>query len=262
MSSSPLYTTRLQAGLGLISETLTLLELWSPGITARQLYRAVLTSGRFPHLSARRLRNIVIECFAPRYLVSGGAPARHLKQLRARLPIASLSQLMFLYTSRANPILGDFVRQVYWMHYVAGDTEISNEAARAFVQCASDDGKTARRWSENTVRRVAAYLTGCCADFGLLEGGLRSRRRILPFRITPTVAAYLAHQLHFSGVGDNALLNHEDWRLFGLAPEDVLEELKRISRMGMLIVQVGGDAIRISWRLASMEALCDAITQG
>ena len=130
-----------------------------------------------------------------------------------------------------------------------------------FVERAIDDGKTVKRWSESTVRRVSAYLTGCCADYGLLERGSRSSRRILPFRISPTAAAYLAYDLHFAGVGDNALLTHPDWQLFGLAREDVLEEIKRLSLKGLLIVQAAGDVIRISWRLQDMEALCDALTQ-
>ena len=125
-----------------------------------------------------------------------------------------------------------------------------------------DDGKTVKRWSETTVRRVSAYLTGCCADYGMLERGLRSSRRILPFRISPLVAAYLAYELHFSGVGDNALLAHDDWQLFGLAREDVLEEIKRLSLKGSLIVQAAGDVIRISWKQQDMEGLCDVLAQG
>jgi hypothetical protein len=46
-----------------------------------QLHQVALESGRFPTVTARRLRNIVVECFAPRYLVSAGAPAAHLKRL-------------------------------------------------------------------------------------------------------------------------------------------------------------------------------------
>ncbi len=64
------YTTQLQAGLGLVNETKTFLELWSPGMSANQLYQVALESGRFPTVTARRLRNIVVECFAPRYLGS------------------------------------------------------------------------------------------------------------------------------------------------------------------------------------------------
>jgi hypothetical protein len=256
------YTTQLQAGLGLVNETKALLALWSPGISAPQLQQVALESGRFPTISARRLRNIVAECFAPRYLTSGGAPAVHLKHLATLLSTADLVQLMLVFTSRANTILGDFVRNVYWSRYAGGYTHITNNDARVFVERAIDDGKTVKRWSETTVRRVSAYLTGCCADFGLLEKGQRTSRQIIPFRISPLVAAYLAYDIHFAGVGDSALLIHEDWRLFGLAREDVIEEMKRLSLKGLLIIQAAGEVVRISWRHQNMEALCDALTQG
>lgn len=256
------YTTQLQAGLGLVDETKTLLDLWTPGMSTTELFQKALESGRFPTITARRLRNIIVESFAPRYLVREGAPAHHLKRLLQRLSASEISQLMLLFTCRANPILGDFVRQVYWSRYEGGYTEISNEDARAFVERGIDDGKTARRWSETTIRRVSGYLTGCCADYGLLERGIRKSRRIVPFRISPSVAAYLAYELHFAGVGDNALLSHEDWQVFGLARDDVLEEIKRLSLQGLLIVQAASDVVRISWKHPHMEALCDVLAQG
>lgn len=260
MAETKPYTTQLQAGLGLVTETKTLLDLWSPGMSSVKLQQVALQSGRFPNVTARRLRNVVTECFAPRYLVAGGAPAAHLKRLLPTLSTTDLTQLMLVFTSRANPILGDFVRHVYWARYAGGYTQITNDDARAFVERGIDDGKTSKRWSETTVRRVSAYLVGCCADYGMLERGRRSNRRILSFRISTTVAAYLAYDLHFASVGDNALLTHEDWQLFGLAREDVLEELKRLSLKGQLIVQAAGDVIRISWKQKDMEVLCDVLT--
>lgn len=262
MTGASLYTTQLQAGLGLVDDTKQLLDLWCPGMTASQLHQKALESGRFPNVTARRLRNIVSECFAPRYLVSHGAPAHHMKTLVGEIAGSDLIQLMLLFTARANPILGDFIRTVYWARYAGGYTEISNDDARQFVERAIDDGKTAVRWSEATVRRVSAYLTGCCADYGLLGAGSRSSRRLQAFRISPVAAAYLAYDLHFSGLGDNALLAHEDWELFGLAREDVLGELKKLSLKGLVIVQAAGDAVRISWKQASMEDLCDVLAQG
>ncbi|NCC41650.1 MAG: DUF1819 family protein [Gammaproteobacteria bacterium] len=255
------YTSRLGAGLGLVNETKTLLDLWSPGMSANRLHQVALESGRFPTVTARRLRNIVVECFAPRYLVSGGAPAAHLQRLSATMSTADLTQLMLVFTSRANPILGDFIRQVYWSRYAGGYTQLTNDDARMFVERVIDDGLTTKRWSESMVQNVSGYLTGCCADYGMLERGRRTSRRILPFRISPSVAAYVAHELHFSGVGDNALLTHEDWQLFGLAREDVLDEIKRLSLKGLLIVQAAGEVIRISWKQPDMEALCDVLTQ-
>lgn len=256
------YTTQLQAGLGLVEETKSLLCLWQPGMTPNQLYRTALESGRFPVVTARRLRNIVVECFAPRYLAAAGVPAVHLKRLIGSITSADFAQLLLLFTSRANLILGDFVRQVYWARYAGGYKKITNDDARTFIERSIDDGKMTKRWSESSVRRVSAYLTGCCADYGMLERGSRSSRNILPLHISTCVVAYLAHELHFSRLGDNALLSHEDWQLFGLSREDVLEEIKRLSLKGLLIVQAAGDVIRISWKQPDMEALCDVLAQG
>mgnify|MGYP001583805208 CR=1 FL=1 len=141
MAHDKRYTTQLQAGLGLVDETKALLELWSPGMSSGDLHRVALESGRFPTVTARRLRNIVTECFAPRYLVREGAPATHLKTPSRALPTAELTQLMLLFTSRANPILGDFVRSVYWPRYAGGYTQISTADARAFVERGIDDGR-------------------------------------------------------------------------------------------------------------------------
>jgi len=255
------YNSQLGAGLGLVTESKTLLELWTPGMSAAELYRVSLESGRFPTVTARRLLNITKECFAPRYLARDGVRAMHLKKLLPVFSTPDLMQMMLLFTCRANPILGDFVRQVYWTQYAGGHSEITNTNARAFVERAIDDGKTLKRWSESMIRNVSGYLTGCCADYGLLEAGQKTSRRIIPFRISSNVATYLAHDLHFSGIGDNTLLTHKDWQLFGLEREDVLEELKRLSLKGLLIVQSAGDVIRISWKQPNMEVLCNVLTQ-
>jgi hypothetical protein len=256
------YTTQLQAGLGLFDETRILLDLWHPGMDGNALKKSALASGRFPLITARRLRNIVIESFAPRYLVDQARPAGILKRLKDLLGPTELRQLMLLYTCRANSILGGFIRSVYWPAYGAGAAAIDNESARTFVQRSIDDGKTANCWSEGTVKRVARYLTSACADFGLLEAGARSRRQILRYRIAPQAVAILGHDLHFRGCADNALLGHEDWALYGLDRQDVLGEFKRLALQNLWIVQAAGDSARISWFHKDMEAVCDVIAQG
>jgi hypothetical protein len=179
-----------------------------------------------------------------------GAAAAEPQDVRETGDLSPQSR-MFL-SNRQWPLNNGFFwrlrREVYWARYAGGYQEISSEDARAFVERGIDDGKTSKRWTESTIRRVSAYLTGCCADYGLLERGLRSSRRILPFRISTTTIAYLAYELHFHGVGDNAVLNHEDWKLFGLERDDVLEEMKRLSLKGLVIIQSAGDVVRISWK--------------
>ena len=72
---------------------------------------------------------------------------------------------------------------------------------------------------------------------------------------------YLAYKLHFDGLGDNAVINHKAWVLFGLDGFDVREEFKRLAKNGWLIVQSAGDVTRIGWQFKSMEEVIDVITQ-
>lgn len=262
MTGEPKYTTQLQAGLGLVPETLKLLAIWEPGMAGQDLLKVALASGAFPTVAARRLRNVIIEAFCPRYLVDRAAPARLLKTLSKDLSKEDLRALCFLYTCRANSILGDFVRQVYWPLYSAGGTSASKADSLTFVTAAVSEGRTTTRWSEATVIRVARYLLGACADFGLLGTTKHEARAIITFRITPNVASILSHELHFKGLGDNALLESPDWRLFGLEPEDVLGELKRLSLRGELIVQSAGGVTHVSWKYKAMEELADGVAQG
>jgi hypothetical protein len=53
-------------------------------------------------------------------LTANGEPALHLKKLSAELQASDITQLMLIFTCRANPILGDFIRDVYWTRYAGG----------------------------------------------------------------------------------------------------------------------------------------------
>ena len=261
MTPTVFYTTQLQAGLGLIEETRLLLGIYQPGMTPTQLHEAALASGQFPLVSARRLRNVVAECFAPRYLREPNVAAA-LKHMLRYLTPAEINQLLFLYTARANLILADFVREIYWGRYSAGRNDLTLDDARTFVINSVREGKTQTPWSETTIKRISSYIVGCCADYGLLTTTGRSQRSITSYRIQPKIAAYLAYDLKFAGLGDNQVVTHPDWQLFGLGREDVRDQLKRLSLQGLLIFQAASDVVHIGWTYKSMEEVIDVITQG
>lgn len=253
------YTTQLQAGLGLVEETKELLSLYEGEMNASELYERAMSSGAFPTITARRLRNIVSECFSPRYLKSDAAGG--LKQLSPNLPSLSLRQLFLIHTALANHILLDFIAEVYWAKYAAGQDELTADDARRFVENAVNEGKTQTHWSESTIKRVSSYVLGCCADYDLLAAGRSTKRRIQPQRITPSTSLYLAYWLHFSGLGDNAVINHKIWRLFGLEANEVRAEFKNLAKHGWLIVQAAADITRVTWKLVSMQEVIDVIVE-
>lgn len=259
---SETYTVQLAHGLGMIAETPLLLDLWHDGMSGTDLYRVALESGRFPTMSARRLKDFIVVGFAPRYLVNGGGPARLLKRSLAVLSKREYDQLLYVFTCRAHPILADFVREVYWPAYDEGRLILTNNEAREFVAAAVRDGKTTTAWTEIMAKRTASNLTGCLADFGLLEAGAKSSRKIVTFRIEPHVAAILAYEMHLAGLGDNRILHHRDWTLFGMDADGVLAEMKRLALRGILLVQSAAGAVRIGWSYASMEELLDGLAGG
>jgi hypothetical protein len=256
------YTTKLGAGQGIVEETLMLLDLWQVGMSVNSLNQLALQSGQFQKLTARRVRNLVVEGFAPRYLRKDCTPAAYLKALKDILSSKEFTQLLYLYTCRAHSILYDFVLQVYWNAYSSGRDSLSNEEARSFVVRANQDGKTTSPWSDNMIERVARYLTGTLGDLGLLEDGRKSVRKFVFYRLESRVAVFLAYDLHFSGHGDNSVLGHPDWALFGMDRRDVLNEFKRLALKDWWIIQSAGDVTRIGWQYSSMEELINVFTQG
>ncbi|QJR79567.1 DUF1819 family protein [Alteromonas pelagimontana] len=252
------YTTQLQAGLGLKEETKGLFELWAPGMNTQQLCDVALESGSFPNVTARRLRNIVAECFYPRYLRNEEV-AHRVKSLLDVLSSTELSQIFYLYTSRSNYILSEFVKAVYWQKYASGYQSIDIEHAKEFIEQGLQEGKMKKPWSETTIKRVSSYILGCLADYGFLEGTTRKERKLTPPRVSDKIKVYLAYELHFSGLGDNAVINHPDWQLFGLTNDDVREELKALAVNRYWIIQAAGDVVQISWAYNNMEEVIDVI---
>jgi hypothetical protein len=76
------------------------------------------------------------------------------------------------------------------------------------------------------------------------------------------MTSVLAHELHFRGLGDSAVVHHPEWGLFGLEPPDVLQELKRLALRGEIIVQSAPAVIQIGWKYKSMEELTHVLVEG
>lgn len=262
MQTNRNYTTQLQAGLGMIQETLDLLRLWVPGTIPAHLADQAVQSGLFSRATARRTRNLVAEMFAPRYLANGGAVASRLKFLQEqKFSYDALTQICYLQTARSQHVFGDFVIEVYWPKYMAGATSLKKDDAERFIHQALDSGKMQKRWSESTIKRISGYVLGCCIDFDLLSGSGRNDRAIKRFSIRNDTALYLAYDLHFSGLSDMAVANHIDWKLFGLDSQEVVRLLKTLSHDGHLLIQSSAELVQISWTYKTIEECLNALTQ-
>lgn len=255
-----IYSTELSKGQGAVAETFILLEYWQPGMTSGQLAQRVLEEGILARSTARRVNDLVKSVFGRRYLDDNGQPAMYLKRLvEARADPALIKQILLIYTARAHPILRDFIAEVYWARYAAGAETLDRAAAEEFIYRAQADGRIAPPWSPAMIERVAGYLTGTLADFGLLQDVKKSTRPLKSYRLLTDTILFLAHEIHFRGFGDTSILESPDWKLFGLTRGDVVQELERVARGRHFIVQYSGDLLRIAWQYHTMEECLDAI---
>ncbi|MBA7606482.1 hypothetical protein ES703_13631 [subsurface metagenome] len=256
------YTTGLIKGSGLIDETLSLIELWEPEIDGRKLAKLAIERNAVSKVTARRTKDIVRE-FSHRYLVNGCKPALYLKALfQSGVPLNQIKQLLTVYTSRAHPILYDFIVNVYWDRVRNNHEYLENDDARQFLNQELLNGNIESRWSDEVIKNISTRLLTCLRDFNFVASDTTLKRQIVPISILSLTTLFLAHEIHFSGFSDNSILESPEWALFGISERgDVISELRKASGDKVFILQDSGDLLRISWKYSSMEELLNAFTR-
>jgi hypothetical protein len=260
MTAPPHYTTNLAKAQGMVPETLELLELWEPGMSVGELKTRVRAMGALGKATQVRVDDLVGRGFAQRYLINDGKPAMWLRQLLlTRASRGLLRQLTLIYTARANLILHDFIREVFWLKYSSRAGEVTKQDARDFIEKAVSRGALEKRWSDSMVERVTRYLLGTLVDFELIASNQFGQRQIRPIYILPETVVFLAYELHFAGSEDDAVVRHRDWGLFGLMLADVIALLEKAATQGQLFVQHSGALLRVEWKYQTMEEMLDAL---
>ena len=262
MTAKSTYTTNLSKAQGMVPETLELLEIWEPGMTVVELKDRVRAVGALGRATQVRVDDLVGRAFAQRYLIEDGKPAQWLRQLLLkRAPRSLLRQLTMIYTARANLILHDFIRDVYWQKYHSRSGEVTKQDARDFIERAVGRGALERRWSDSMMERVTRYLLGTLVDFELISDNRFGQRQIRPLLILAETVIFLAHDLHFAGLDDQDIVHHVDWELFGQSRVDVISSLEKAATQGHLFVQYSGALVRMEWKYQTMEEMLDALTR-
>ena len=254
------YTVAIIKGAAPIEELRALLQIWQPGDDPLELQRRVSESDLLGKQTARRARDMVKEVFRPRLLTPDDRAARWLKRfLEAGGEPQAFRELLFLYEARAEAILYDFVLLVFWPACRSGALVLAVDDVLSFFDNAVQSGHIERPWAQQSALRTASAILASLRGFGFLRLDQRGQREIVRYRVSDAAVAYLAHDLHLSGLPDADVVEHPDWGLFGLDRENVLDRLDALGPGAGLVVQRAGSVVRITWSHQSMESLIDAI---
>jgi hypothetical protein len=249
-----IYNSDLLKGTGLIQETLQLIDFYRKGQSKQELIHYILDLNALGKEHENRTKDIINHVFYQRYLSQGEEVILDLQELRRKyVSLSVLSQILLIYTCKANPILFDFIKDVYQPSVKRGNLKLPKKAALKFIQQAIADNRIPKKWSDSTKQKVSEHMNACLIDFKMID---RSKT-ILPFFLDDFAAGYWIHALHFKGVPDEAVITATEWSLFGFEKHEVLEMMLRISYAGHFVFQHSGDLVRISWKYKSMKEFLD-----
>lgn len=237
-----------------------MLQYWQPEEPILDFARRVQTQGIITKATATRLQDLILIVFKSWFLKPNKRPAEQLRQLiQVTNDRQILNELVFLYKARGEPALRDFILEQFWPAYEEGALYLRSQEVKDFLDHAQESGRTSKPWSKETIERTAQGITGALLATGLLVEEKRYLYAFTRFRPTDFSLAYLAYDLHIDEVSDAALVDHPDFRLFGLNRAKTLDRLSALPEKYGLIVQQAGSVVRITWLYRTMEEVIHAI---
>lgn len=244
------YNSDLLKGTGLIQETIQLIDYYEPGISKQEFTAKVIDYNTLGKAHENRIKDIVHHVFYKRYLKEGEETVLELQTLRSKfVSLEQLSHILLMLTAKANPILFDFIVEVFHKEIKKGEQNLPNKAALDFIELAIKEGRIERNWAKSTKQKVSEHINACLIDFKLID----RNKQILPQYIDDFVFNYWLHKLHFSGVTDNNLMAHPDWQLWGIEPQEWLQIVNRLSYKGFFVFQYSGELTHITWNYKSVK---------
>jgi hypothetical protein len=250
------YNIDLCKGTGLIQETFLLLNMYHFGMTKKEMTQEAIKSNLLVKASDKRIKDIVEIAFYKRYVnIDPLIPVYLQVMIKKSLSLDVLIQLFLIYTSRANLILADFIIKVYWPEVQKGIKDLNFNYSRKFISEIIRQTNLISCWSDTTQKRVASYLISTLVDFRFLD----KERKVKTVFLHDITANYLAHELHFKGLSDNAIVEAEEWKLFGYSKFETIKHLERLSFQGYFIFQNSGEIIKINWSYKNMQEFTNAI---
>lgn len=144
-------------------------------------------------------------------------------------PVAeSLQEWVLYYEFSQEPVVRLITSEFLYPSFHSGVLALQKEDVVEFIDESEDDFPVIESWSDNTRLRVAEHYLAAMKNFGLLEG---SQQKEFKYIYPPNeLIVYVLYSLFEQDVTTaGAVVEHPDWKLLLMTPEEVRDRLQEIS---------------------------------
>lgn len=113
-----------------------------------------------------------------------------------------------------------------------------------FQSIGRKDHPEVAEWTPITLTRVAQHYLASVRDFGLATGGIR-KIAVRP-SLRPAAFRLILRALTLAGIPAAQVIQHEAFKILGIAPTEVLDSLAELNRRGSLRFRMQADVIELS----------------
>ena len=124
------------------------------------------------------------------------------------------------------------------------DSVRSTDLHDLICRAVEEKGKRTRKWSHETVERVAIGLLRMAVDFGLMEGKVRHTFRC--YHLPEESFLFLLYAMSETEANVRKIIEAPEWRMYLMRPDDVEGELFRLHQYRRLEYQVAGTLSQLS----------------
>jgi hypothetical protein len=158
--------------------------------------------------------------------------------------------ILLWHITRDEFLLRDFLQNWLFPAYETGAFRVRPEDLYDYLRnVGKRGGVTEHKWTETTLKRVAAGLLAVAVDFGLLHGSLI--KEFTSYRLPERSFLYLLHAIREENARANKLITSHDWRMYLMRPTEVEHEILRLHQYHRLDYHVAGSLVQISLPCAS-----------
>lgn len=146
-----------------------------------------------------------------------------------KFPITeSVTDWLIYYEFSQDKLVYYLTTEFLYSQFHKGALSIKKEHVIQFLEDSTEDYSVVESWSDNTKLSVAEHYLAAMKNFGLMEGNTTKE---FQYVYPPNeLVLYVLYSLFDQGVTTSKeVIEHPDWKLLLLSPEDVRDRLQDVS---------------------------------